>query len=92
MSMTAVLAVAAACLSWPAEAADADQVPRTERINVAPDGVGGNHHSVQPVVSADGRVVAFQSSASNLARYGRTEQRLLPDGSRRTAAACRDAG
>ncbi|MDH6573087.1 Tol biopolymer transport system component [Streptomyces sp. SAI-117] len=66
MSMTAILTVAAACLSWPAEAADADQVPRTERISVAPDGTGGNHHSVQPVVSADGRVVAFQSSASNL--------------------------
>ncbi|MFF0097206.1 TolB family protein [Streptomyces canus] len=66
MSMTAVLAVAVACLSWPAGAADTGQVPRTERISVAPDGTGGSHHSVQPVVSADGRVVAFQSSASNL--------------------------
>ncbi|WP_373413148.1 TolB family protein, partial [Streptomyces sp. NRRL B-24085] len=69
MSMTAVLAAAVACLSLPAGAAgaaDTDQVPRTERISVAPDGTGGNYHSMQPVVSADGRVVAFQSSASNL--------------------------
>ncbi|WP_258319009.1 TolB family protein [Streptomyces griseorubiginosus] len=64
--MTAVVTVAVACLSWPAGATEADQVPHTERVSVAPDGSGGNHHSVQPVVSADGRVVAFQSSATNL--------------------------
>ncbi|MFM9591219.1 TolB family protein [Streptomyces scabiei] len=41
--------------------------PRTERISVAPDGTtGGNNHSTDPVVSADGRVVAFMSSATNL--------------------------
>ncbi|MET9834396.1 hypothetical protein ABZ078_35045 [Streptomyces sp. NPDC006385] len=63
---TAVLAV---CLAWPAGAAGAasdDEAPRTERISVAADGTGGNSHSVEPVVSADGRVVAFTSSATNL--------------------------
>ncbi|MDG4865566.1 hypothetical protein P8605_46205, partial [Streptomyces sp. T-3] len=38
----------------------------TERISVAPDGTGGNWHSRDPAVSADGRVVAFMSSATNL--------------------------
>ncbi|MFE6286688.1 hypothetical protein [Streptomyces sp. NPDC057877] len=33
---------------------------------MAPDGTGGNRHSVDPVVSADGRVVAFASGATNL--------------------------
>ncbi|MEI5524441.1 hypothetical protein WB401_23845 [Streptomyces brasiliscabiei] len=42
-------------------------MPRTERVSVAPDGVtGGNGHSTDPVLSADGRVVAFMSSATNL--------------------------
>ncbi|WP_234379832.1 hypothetical protein [Streptomyces caniscabiei] len=42
-------------------------LPTTQRISVAPDGVtGGNGHSTDPVVSADGRVVAFMSSATNL--------------------------
>ncbi|MFE9441994.1 TolB family protein [Streptomyces sp. NPDC006602] len=66
MTMTAVVAVALTCLARPAGAASSDDVPRTERISVAPDGTGGNSHSVEPVVSADGRVVAFQSSATNL--------------------------
>ncbi|MFF6785731.1 TolB family protein [Streptomyces sp. NPDC012510] len=58
--------------TWPAQAAgqDADAAPsvapRTERISVAPDGTAGNGHSVDAVVSADGRVVAFMSSATNL--------------------------
>ncbi|MFD9903788.1 hypothetical protein [Streptomyces sp. NPDC059063] len=64
--MTAVLAAALTGLAWPAGAAGGDRTPRTERISVAPDGTGGNHHSVDPVVSADGRVVAFMSSATNL--------------------------
>lgn len=66
ISMTAVLAVALGCLASPAGAASDDRAPRTERISVAPDGTGGNRHSVKPAVSADGRVVAFQSSATNL--------------------------
>jgi Tol biopolymer transport system component len=64
--MTAVLAVALTCLARPAGAASGDETPRTERISVAPDGTGGNSHSTAPVVSADGRVVAFESSATNL--------------------------
>ncbi|MGW0535611.1 hypothetical protein [Streptomyces sp. NPDC003032] len=69
ISMTAALAAALACLAWPAGTAGAagdDRVPRTERISVAPDGTDGDHHSVDPTVSADGRVVAFMSSANNL--------------------------
>lgn len=66
MSMTVALAAVAA-LAWPAGAASGEQlVPRTERISVAPDGTAGNGHSTEPVVSADGRVVAFESSATNL--------------------------
>ncbi|MGW0331703.1 TolB family protein [Streptomyces sp. NPDC003011] len=64
--MTAALAAALTCLTWPAGAAGADLAPRTERLSVAPDGTGGNYHSVTPVVSADGGVVAFMSSATNL--------------------------
>jgi Tol biopolymer transport system component len=66
MSMTAVLTATLTCLASPAGATGDDQVPRTERISVAPDGTGGNGHSVEPVVSADGRVVAFASGATNL--------------------------
>ncbi|WP_447034803.1 TolB family protein [Streptomyces sp. DSM 118878] len=66
ISMTAALAAALACLTWPAGAADGDRVPYTERISVAPGGNGGNSHSVDPTVSADGSVVAFMSSATNL--------------------------
>lgn len=64
LAVTAALAAALASLPGPAGAA-AD-TPRTERISVAPDGTGGNRHSVEPVVSADGRVVAFASGATNL--------------------------
>ncbi|MFD9332112.1 hypothetical protein [Streptomyces sp. NPDC060065] len=66
ITLTAVLAVAVSCLASPAGAASDDLVPSTERISVAPDGTGGNSHSVDPVVSADGRVVAFASAATNL--------------------------
>ncbi|MGK5629291.1 hypothetical protein [Streptomyces sp. URMC 123] len=62
-SLAAALTTAA---SPPAGAMSSDLLPRTERISVSPDGAGGNHHSVDPVVSADGRVVAFASSATNL--------------------------
>ena len=64
--VTTMTAVLAAALSGPAAAASGGQVPRTERLSVAPDGTGGNGHSVAPVVSADGRVVAFESGANNL--------------------------
>ncbi|MFD7073332.1 TolB family protein [Nocardioides sp. NPDC059952] len=38
----------------------------TERASVSSDGTEGNAHSDRPVVSANGRYVAFDSSASNL--------------------------
>src|SRR5262249_37717646 len=38
----------------------------TEVVSVAPDGTPGNDGSQRPAISADGRFVAFQSSASNL--------------------------
>jgi Tol biopolymer transport system component len=38
----------------------------TKRISVASDGTEGNHDSENPSISADGRYVVFQSSASNL--------------------------
>ncbi|HSV04896.1 MAG TPA: hypothetical protein VLI07_00195, partial [Candidatus Binatus sp.] len=39
----------------------------TERVSVASDGTQGNLSSSSPAISADGRVVAFESYASNLA-------------------------
>lgn len=38
----------------------------TRRLSVGPGGVQGNNESVQAAISADGRVVAFTSQASNL--------------------------
>ncbi|MFH1906503.1 MAG: hypothetical protein ABIL11_03830 [Chloroflexota bacterium] len=38
----------------------------TTRVSVASDGMQGDDHSWDPSISADGRYVAFQSSASNL--------------------------
>ena len=38
----------------------------TERVNVASDGAQANGESVYPAISADGRVVAFCSDATNL--------------------------
>ncbi|MFC5218175.1 TolB family protein [Streptomyces coerulescens] len=67
IALTTAVTAALASLSTPVGAAtDYDLVPRTERISVTPDGVGGNGHSVEPVVSADGQVVAFASGATNL--------------------------
>ncbi|QQC93316.1 TolB family protein [Streptomyces alfalfae] len=66
ISTTVALAAALTCLGSPVGAADDDRAPHTERLSVAPDGAAGNHHSVDPTVSADGRVVAFMSSATNL--------------------------
>ncbi|GAB2801456.1 hypothetical protein GCM10027073_37390 [Streptomyces chlorus] len=56
IAMTAVLAAAVAGVAGPAGAVSRDPVPRTERISVAPDGTGGNSHSVDPVVSVDRRL------------------------------------
>lgn len=40
---------------------------QTQRISVSSAGVPGNNHSsTQPIISADGRYVAFSSTASNL--------------------------
>src|SRR5207302_2591866 len=38
----------------------------TERVSVASDGTEGNSWSVSPAISADGRIVAFISDATNL--------------------------
>ncbi len=38
----------------------------TERVSVASDGTEGNNFSALPSISADGRIVVFNSSASNL--------------------------
>jgi signal peptidase I len=40
----------------------------TERVSVAEDGAPGNGRSLAPSISADGRFVAFESSASNLVK------------------------
>lgn len=42
------------------------QTRQTERVSIASDGVQGNSDSYHPSISADGRFVAFQSSAYNL--------------------------
>jgi len=42
------------------------QTGTTSRISVASDGTQGNNSSLYPSISADGRYVAFESSASNL--------------------------
>ena len=39
---------------------------RIRRVSVGPGGIEGNSTSAQPSISADGRVVAFSSRASNL--------------------------
>jgi Tol biopolymer transport system component len=38
----------------------------TARVSVASSGIEANHHNADPSISADGRYVAFSSSASNL--------------------------
>ena len=38
----------------------------TTRVSVSAGGTEGNHNSVGPVISTDGRLVAFNSAASNL--------------------------
>lgn len=46
---------------------DADFAAITERVSVAGDGTQSNAHSWAPVISGDGRYVAFTSRATNLA-------------------------
>ena len=46
------------------------QTLQTVRVNIGPGGVQANSDSVQPSISADGRHVAFQSSATNLVPGG----------------------
>jgi Tol biopolymer transport system component len=43
------------------------QTGQTVRVSVDSAGVQGNNHSVQPVISPDGRFVAFSSTANNFA-------------------------
>jgi opacity protein-like surface antigen len=62
-SIVVMLAVAASALA-PASAAAAP--PTTVRVSVNSAGVQGNGGSSYPVISADQRFVAFQSSATNL--------------------------
>ncbi|QCX81959.1 translocation protein TolB [Streptomyces sp. YIM 121038] len=67
LHVLSVLPLVLTALALPAAAADdGASAPRTERLSVAPDGTGGNGHSGSPSVSADGRVVAFVSQATNL--------------------------
>ncbi|GGY16030.1 TolB family protein [Streptomyces djakartensis] len=64
----AVAAVASMCAVAPAMPAEASESrPELEFVNVTADGVMGNGASSDPVVSADGRYVAFLSEATNLA-------------------------
>ena len=42
------------------------QTGTTERVSIGPGGVQGDGRSSVPSISADGRFVAFTSSASNL--------------------------
>jgi WD40 repeat protein len=47
-------------------ASSINEMPMTELVSVASDGTQGNSGSHAPAISADGRYVAFSSSASNL--------------------------
>jgi hypothetical protein len=38
----------------------------TQRVSVNSDGISGNHRSIRPSISGDGRYAAFVSEASNL--------------------------
>ncbi|MET9762383.1 hypothetical protein ABZ016_25580 [Streptomyces sp. NPDC006372] len=64
-AVVSVVASMCAAAAVPAEASEPR--PRLEFVDVTADGVKGNGHSAYPVVSADGRQVAFLSWATNLA-------------------------
>ncbi|MEU1476440.1 hypothetical protein [Streptomyces sp. NPDC005760] len=63
--LTAIAAVAAAALAAPTASA-APRAPYTEKVSVAPDGTEADASSSDQSLSADGRYVAFVSSADNL--------------------------
>ncbi|MET9511768.1 hypothetical protein ABZX62_25450 [Streptomyces flavidovirens] len=65
VALGAALVAVVTATALPAAAQSA--APQTRRISVAPDGSQANGSSTSPVTSADGRVVAFSSYASNLA-------------------------
>ncbi|MGX1881456.1 TolB family protein [Streptomyces sp. NPDC055287] len=65
IALGAALVAAVTATALPAAAEPA--APQTRRISVAPDGAQADDSSTSPAVSADGRVVAFSSYASNLA-------------------------
>ncbi len=70
VAATLALGLAVSTASGPdgvARARQQDDLPLTvERVSVAPNGQEANGHSVDPAISADGRVVAFASAADNL--------------------------
>ncbi|WP_051338514.1 TolB family protein [Streptomyces flavidovirens] len=68
VALGAALVVAVTATALPAAAESS--APQTRRISVAPDGAQADDSSTSPAVSADGRVVAFSSYASNLAPGG----------------------
>jgi hypothetical protein len=59
-------AVATAVLLCRAAVALAAGVTKVERVSVSSAGIQGNDGSLRPLISADGRVVAFVSRAENL--------------------------
>jgi Tol biopolymer transport system component len=63
-SLTALATLAAASVPFVAESAP--KGPATELISVSTGGVTGSGHSSRPVISANGRFVAFSSTADDL--------------------------
>ncbi len=56
--------------SWPDVFVHDRRTRTIERASVGPDGIQGNYGSSSPALSADGRLVAFYSDASNLVPGG----------------------
>lgn len=63
-SLTALATLAAAGVPFVAESAT--KGPATELVSVSTGGVTGSNHSGSPVISPDGRFVAFESTADDL--------------------------
>ncbi|MGW1075030.1 hypothetical protein [Streptomyces sp. NPDC002537] len=68
--MTLAATVTLPALSFASPSAARSHVPRTEIVSVASDGTRGDRRSIAPMVSSDGRYVAFESEASNLVPGG----------------------